>query len=180
MIRTIAGHSLIGILFCVASVGCSGEGSATAANSQASTEQADTTSASPAENVDQYEDCLIHGRTSSVELAGLATFNNPPTSAVFEVAECIIGHLKNFHGKLRPYHLQSYKTLSVDNAHQTVATTFFFKRYSEGSNGEAAPECLKVKLDAQLGATDFFVTIKRVKQLASTTPNGLCSDNGET
>jgi hypothetical protein len=177
MLRSITCVSLVGLVVSAATAGCSGQDSPSSASSQA-TEEADSVSGS-VEDPKQYEDCLVHGRESSVNLAGLAYFPNPPTKAVFEVAECIVGHLTDFQGKFRPYHLQSYKTRSVDNANATAATTFFFKRFTENSSSEPPPQCLKVKLDAKLGATDFFVTIKRVKQLPSTTPNGLCSDNGE-
>src|SRR5262245_8380770 len=123
MLRSITCLSLIGVVFCGAAVGCSSEDSTSAANSQASTDEADSVS-SAVEDPKQYEACLVHGRASDVNLAGLAQFPNPPTRAVFEVAECIVGHLTQFQGKLRPYQLQSYKTRSVDNANATAATTF--------------------------------------------------------
>lgn len=80
-----------------------------------------------------------------------------------------------FHGNFRPYHLQSFKTASPGKQ------TFIFKR-DESQNTIGAPpsECLKIKLSAAVGATDVFVTIERVKQLAPKPEGELRSDNGET
>lgn len=138
--------------------------------------------ASPIEDVKRYDHCLVHGvSTSTLDLGGMAVYPFPPIRSMFVVAECIVGDLKMFQGQHRPYQLQSYKTQKVYEqapGGPGADTTFFFKRFTH--SGEAPPECLKVKMNSKVGATDVFVTIQRVKQLPPTTRGGLCSDNGET
>ena len=126
------------------------------------------------EDVHQYDNSRSNGlsATTGVDLGNLEK-GDPATRADFETADCIVGRLTKFHGRFRPYNLQSFKTTS--GGHHT----FIFKRMSENIIGEAPSECLKIKLSAVVGATDAFVTIERVKALPAPRPDGLCADNGE-
>lgn len=169
----VRGHmksiALICLLACAASAGCANT------DPEESTDVA-LGAASTIEDPAQYESCKENGHGSSGSNLDLGHMrdNDPATQAAFSTAECIVGRMGQFRGTFRPYHLQSFKPRGP------AQYSFIFKRESKNVTGEAPSECLKLKLTAHLGATDVFVTIERVKQLAPKPQGELCSDNGET
>jgi len=131
----------------------------------------------PIEDVHAYDDCLLHGTSTSTISLGTLGFRDPATTTGFVVTECITGHLTAADPEMRPYNLQSVKKAALQ-AQGGGRQVYFLKR---GTTAESSnePACLKVKLFVTVGATDVFVTIERVKQLPPPRADGLCSDNGE-
>lgn len=152
----------------VSTLGCSVAGSAPDPEVALEAEAATL----PVEDVAQYASCLDNGHSGLLDLGQLNADRDPATRATFATASCIVGRLTQFQGKFRPYNLQSFKNLAGEQR-------FFFKRVSFNTTGEAAPQCLKIKMTAVVGPTDAFVTITRVKQLPPPRADGLCEDAGE-
>jgi hypothetical protein len=148
-------------LAALALAACSGAEPSSPSPEEAATATAAQTSV---EDVKQYDACRADGHSGSLDLGQLNAAADPGTGATFETASCIVGRLSRFRGRSRPYNLQSFKNTPEGGQ------TFFFKRVSENTTHEAAPECLKIKLRAAVGPTDAFVTVERVKQLP--TPRG--------
>ena len=162
---------MVAFLVCLSSAGC-------ASTDPAPPEDVDEAlgAATGIEDTKKYDACRENGHGSSGSSLDLGKIrdHDPATQASFSTADCIIGRMSQFKGAFRPYHLQSFKTTAPSKQ------TFIFKRENQNVTGEAPSECLKIKLTSLLGATDVFVTVERVKQLAPKPAGQLCSDNGET
>ena len=133
--------------------------------------------ANPIEDVHAYDDCLVHGTSTSTISLGMLGFRDPATTSGFVVVECITGHLTAADPQMRPYNLQSLKK-SAMQTNGGGRQVYFLKRGTTATSTND-PRCVKVKLFATVGATDVNVTIERVKQLPPPRPDGLCADNGE-
>jgi hypothetical protein len=134
--------------------------------------------ANPIENVHAYDDCLVHGTSTSMISLGMLGFRDSATTSGFVVVECITGHLSAADPQMRPYNLQSLKKSAIQT-NGGGRQVYFLKRGTTATSTNE-PRCLKVKLFATVGATDVLVTIERVKQLPPPRADGLCADNGET
>ena len=131
----------------------------------------------PIEDVHAYDDCLLHGTSTSTISLGMLGFRDPATTTGFVVTECITGHLTAADPQMRPYNLQSVKKAALQT--QGGGRQIYFLKRGTTAESSNEPACLKVKLFVTVGATDVFVTIERVKQLPPPRADGLCSDNGE-
>jgi hypothetical protein len=134
--------------------------------------------ANPIEDVHAYDDCLLHGTSTSDVNLGTLGFRDPATHQGLLVIECIANHLTALDVEARPYNLQSVKKAAL-GLHGGGRQIYFLKQGSTATSTEDTTACVKVKLFVEVGATQANVTVERVKVLPAPRPDGLCSDNGE-